>query len=103
MRIKGSFVMRDIAGDIVIVPIGDSALSYNGMITTTKTGAELWKALEKGCDRDSLIQILLERFDVDYETASADTDKFLADLVLLGLIEEDSNHEKDDLKGSSNQ
>lgn len=87
MKIKGSFVMRDIAGDIVIVPVGDSALSYNGMITTTKTGAELWKELEKGCNREKLIQTLLDRFDVDYETASADTDKFLADLTSLGLIE----------------
>ena len=89
MKIKGTFVMRDIAGDIVIVPVGESALSYNGMITTTKTGAELWKALEKGSDREALIQILLDRFDVNYETASADTDKFLADLASLGLIEED--------------
>jgi len=87
MKIKGTFVMRDIAGDIVIVPVGDSALSYNGMITTTKTGAELWKELEKGCNREKLIQTLLDRFDVDYETASADTDKFLADLTSLGLIE----------------
>ena len=88
MKIKGRFVMRDIAGDIVIVPVGDSALSYNGMITTTKTGAELWKALEKGCDRETLIQTLLDRFDVDPKTAAADTDKFLADLTSLGLIEE---------------
>ena len=87
MKIKGTFVMRDIAGDIVIVPVGDSALSYNGMITTTKTGAELWKELEKGCNREKLIQTLLDRFNVDYETASADTDKFLADLTSLGLIE----------------
>ena len=38
MKIKGTFVLRDIAGDIVIVPVGETALSYNGMITTTKTG-----------------------------------------------------------------
>ena len=88
MKIKGTFVMRDIAGDIVIVPVGDSALAYNGMITTTKTGAELWKVLEKGCNREMLIQTLLDRFDVDYDTASADTDKFLADLASLGLIDE---------------
>lgn len=89
MKIKGTFVMRDIAGDIVIVPVGNSALSYNGMITTTKTGAELWKALEKGCSREALVQTLLDRFDVDYETASADTDRFLADLTSLGLLDGD--------------
>ena len=89
MRIKGTFVVRDIAGDTVIVPVGDSALSYNGMITTTKTGAVLWQALQEECKKEMLIQMLLDRFDVDYETAAADTDEFLANLRTLGLIEED--------------
>ena len=89
MKIKGTFVMRDIAGDTVIVPVGDSALSYNGMITVTKSGAKLWKALETGCSREALIQILLDRFDVDYDTAAEDTDSFLTNLSSLGLIEED--------------
>ena len=88
MKIKGTFVIRDIAGDTVIVPVGESALSFNGMITATKSGAVLWEALETGCSRETLIQALLDRFDVDYETAAADTDKFIEDLASLGLIEE---------------
>ena len=88
MKIKGTFVMRDIAGDIVIVPVGETALSYNGMITTTSTGAVLWKALETGCDRETLIQTLLDRYEVDYETAAADTDEFLMNLKSRGMIEE---------------
>lgn len=89
MKIKGTFVIRDIAGDTVIVPVGESAQLYNGMITTTKSGAVLWKALETESNRESLIQNLLDHFDVDYETASADTDDFLSRLRSLGLIEED--------------
>ena len=89
MRIKGTFVMRDIAGDIVIVPVGETALSYNGMITTTPTGAAIWQALEKGSDRESLIRILLDRFEVDHETAAKDTDEFLMNLKSLGLLEEE--------------
>ena len=81
--------MRDIAGDIVIVPVGETALSYNGMITTTPTGAVIWQALEAGCDRETLIQKLLDRFEVDYETAAADTDEFLKNLRSHGMIEED--------------
>ena len=89
MKIKGTFVMRDIAGDIVIVPVGETALSYNGMITTTSTGAAIWQALEAGSDREAVIQVLLDRFDVDYDTAAADTDEFLQRLRSLGLLEED--------------
>lgn len=81
--------MRNIAGDIVIVPVGETALSYNGMITTTSTGAALWQALEKGCDREELIQLLLDRYEVDYDTAAADTDEFLKNLKEHGMIQED--------------
>lgn len=89
MTIKGTFVIREIAGDIVIVPVGETALSYNGMITTTPTGEAIWKALETDCDKESIIQMLLERFDVDYETAAADTEEFLESLRKLGIIEVD--------------
>ena len=89
MKIKGTFVMRDIAGDIVIVPVGETALSYNGMITVTSTGAAIWQTLERDCDRETIIQTLLDRFDVDYDTAAADTDEFLMNLKSHGLLEED--------------
>ncbi len=88
MKLKGTFVMRDIAGDIVIVPVGETALSYNGMITVTSTGAAIWQELEKGSDRETIIQSLLKRFDVDYDTAAADTDEFLLNLKSHELIEE---------------
>ena len=80
--------MRNIAGDIVIVPVGETALSYNGMITTTPTGAAIWQALETGGDRETLIQTLLDRFEVDYETAAADTDEFLEKLRSLKMLDE---------------
>lgn len=88
MKIKGSFVLRDIAGDTVIVPIGETALHYNGMITTTLTGAVMWKELEKGCIHEDLIGTLLKKFEVDRETATRDTDKFLEQLEIAGLVQE---------------
>ena len=89
MKIKGTFVARDIAGDTVIVPVGETALKYNGMITATTTGAVIWQALEKGAEgTDELVRLLLDRFDVDAETASADVDDFLAQLRQADLLEE---------------
>lgn len=88
MKIKGRFVRRDIAGDIVIVPVGETALKYNGMITTNKTGDVLWQALEKGSDPDSLVQLLIDRFEVDQETAARDVNAFLDQLRKAEILEE---------------
>lgn len=88
MKIVGTFVTRNIAGDIVIVPVGETALKYNGMITTTRTGAVIWQALEKDCSREALIDLLLERFEVDGDTAARDVDAFLEQLRNAGLLDE---------------
>ena len=57
------------------------------MITMTSTGAVIWQALEKDCDRETIVRMLMERFEVDPETAAADTDEFLMSLRKLDLIE----------------
>ncbi len=88
MKINGRFVVRDIAGDTVIVPVGETALHYNGMITVNKTGAVIWNALEKGCDYGYLVQLLTDTFEVDAETASADIKDFLDQMKKAKLIEE---------------
>ena len=89
MKIRGTFVTRNIAGDIVIVPVGETALKYNGMITATSTGAAIWQALESGAgSKDDLVRVLLDRFDIDPDTASADVDAFLAQLRQADLLEE---------------
>ncbi len=88
MRINGKFVIREIAGDTIIVPVGETALRYNGLITINKSAAALWEALEKGTDTESLIRLLTDRYDVDPDTAAADVKDFLERLRKAELIEE---------------
>ena len=45
MKIKREFVLREIAGDILLVPVGKTALDLNGMLTLNEVGAEIWKML----------------------------------------------------------
>ena len=45
MRINKDFVLREIAGDYVIIPIGSTVLEFNGLITVNEVGAVLWKML----------------------------------------------------------
>ncbi len=88
MKIKGRFVVRNIAGDTVIVPVGETALKYNGIITTNKTGAALWEALEQETDMESLVQLITDRFEVDRDTAAADVNAFLDRLRKAEILEE---------------
>ena len=47
MHISENFVMREIAGERVIVPIGEEASRFHGLITVNDSGAFLWSILQK--------------------------------------------------------
>lgn len=86
MKLKYRFVVREILGEYVLVPMGEGALAFSGMISTSETGALLAKALEKDVSREALVTLLTTEYEVDTETAAADVDAFLAQLNQLDLL-----------------
>ena len=47
MRVDDGFVLREIAGDYVIIPTGKTVLDFNGMITVNEVGVSIWKMLQE--------------------------------------------------------
>jgi hypothetical protein len=88
MRIKQNFMLRNIADHWIVVPLGERVVDFNGLITLNETGALLWKELENGADKESLVNILLQEYDIDLHTASKDVDEFLDSLEKGRLLEE---------------
>ena len=86
MKIKGEFVQREIAGDCILVPVGETALRFNGIITLDKVGGLIWSALEQGAERETILQQILDRFDVDRERAEQDLDEFLGQMEQAGFL-----------------
>ena len=77
MKIKDNFLLRKVADSYVVVPVGKLTLDFNGIITLNETGAFLFEQLQKGAEREDLIENLLKEYDVDPEKAAADIDVFL--------------------------
>ena len=42
MKIKDGFVLRDIAGDTVVIATGELSKTFHGMIKLNSTGKEIW-------------------------------------------------------------
>ena len=87
MKIKDGFVRREVAGNNVVVAVGEASEKFNGMMKLNETGCFLWEKLEGGITRDELVNSLLEAYNVDKDTASVGVDKFIAELEKLGCIE----------------
>ena len=79
MKLKDGFILRDVAGQTVVLPSGEN-LDLNMMITLNGTGKFLWERLETECDQASLVAALLAEYDVDAETARKSVDAFVQKL-----------------------
>ena len=88
MKLKGDFMLREVAGQSIVVPLGSSVVSVNGIITLTESAVVLWKKLEGGCENaDELTSALLNEYDVDRETAERSVEEFLIQLKEKDMIE----------------
>ena len=88
MRAATDYIMREIAGETILIPSGAAAQKFNGLITVNELGAFIWNALGENITIDALIDRITEVYDVDAETARADAVAFLEELRRVGALEE---------------
>ena len=88
MHLNGEFVLRDIMGDHVIVPIQSAESQFSGLITLNDTGAFLWSELQNAPDEEALCARLLEEYEIDAPTARSDVREFLDQLRDCHILKE---------------
>ena len=87
MKLKEGFLLREVAGRIVVVPEGD-VLDLNLMISLNTTGRFLWERLQKGASAQELTDALMEHYHIDRQLASTDVEAFIEKLDRQGFLEE---------------
>ena len=87
MKINEGFILRQIADKWVVLAVGQTSVSFHGMLALNESGVLLWNILERGGDRDALTEALLNEYEVTREEASADVDEFVNTLKEIGCIE----------------
>lgn len=80
-------MLREIAGEVILVPVGQASMSLHGMISLTESGAILWKQLQNECSQEELVNVILKEYDVDEATAKEDVESFVNKMKTLGIVE----------------
>ena len=86
MTIKKQLVKRNIAGDVILVPVGDSSLTLKGLTTLNETAEFIWDRLADAADTAELAAAMCEEYDIDAATAKNDVDEILAQFRELEII-----------------
>lgn len=87
MKIKNGFMLRNIAGNNLIIGVGEAAGVLNGVVTLNETGVFLWNLLVKGCEIEELILSLMDEYEVSEQVATADVNSFVNKLVNAKIAE----------------
>lgn len=86
MRIKDGFVLREVAGQYVVIATGEASKDFHGMIKLNVTGKEIWQGLLDGLDKEAIVKRLQEKFQVESETVAIDVQEFLSEMQEKGFL-----------------
>lgn len=87
MRINKELVKRNVAGEVLLIPVGKSVFDYNGLMILNETGSFLWDLLPNAESEEDLVRQLLAEYEVSEEEAAADVREFIQKTRELGIID----------------
>ena len=89
MKAKQGFILRNVVDEFILMPTGDNIANFNGTVLLHAVSAFVWEKLQDPMSKDDLLRAILDEFEVDKATASADLDALLKTLRGFDVIEDD--------------
>lgn len=87
MKKKEQFVSRKVMDNHVLMPYGETAHRFSGMIMATETGAFIWDHIEEVNSPEEMAKLMIEEFEVSYEEALEDVKTVFDNFQKAGWIE----------------
>ena len=88
MKVKNGFVVRTVAGQSMVVPLGTASKNFEGFIKLNETARLIWDMLVVGAERDEIVDRMAEVYDeIERAVLAADCDKFIRSLQEHDILE----------------
>ena len=88
MKLVEGFCIRKVLDETIIIPTGKAAHCLSGLISVNETGEFLFELLQTEQTMESLVDRMLEEFEVEKEIAKADVEAFVKVLIEHEMIEQ---------------
>ena len=86
MKLKTQVVLRNIAGEDILIPVGGDVTQSDRIFALNGTSAVAVRALINGGDENDMLKAVLDEYDVDETTAKSDIAELIERLKEFGLI-----------------
>lgn len=82
------YILRDIAGEYVIIPTGEDAVISNAVMMPNRTAVFFWKTFQPPQTPENAVKAGMEMFEVDIETLQAAVLRFVSEGLRYRFIKE---------------
>ncbi len=86
-KIKSGFIVRELAGEVLIVPNDPDSQIQNSMMEPNETAASIWRAFTETSTIDDVVQKLLLEYEVEEAVAKKAVEQFVQESINLGILE----------------
>lgn len=86
MKIKKDFELRNIGGENTLVPVGDTANSFKGIIKINDIGSFIWNNLENVNTEEEIVSMIVSGYGLEAIEARKDVNDFLTYLKNVQII-----------------
>lgn len=86
MRLKDDFILHNTGEDFVIIATGEATKNFNGIIKLNNMGGEIVGLLTTDISEEEIVKAIVEKYEVDYDTAKEDIKNILDSLRKAGVI-----------------
>lgn len=84
MKLSNKFVLREIAGDSILIPIGQTDIQ--GMLLLNPVSMLIYQGLQNGNKPEEILQQIITEYDVEETQAQDNLKETLAQMRELGII-----------------
>lgn len=86
MKRNELYILRKFAGESMLVPTGTATQDFNGMFTLNETAAFIWEHIEEVENIDKLVEMMIERYEVEPEEVKKDIQTLLDEMISSGMV-----------------
>ena len=83
-----SMVAREIAGEMILVPVKQNASDLQCMYTLNGVGTRIWELINGHTTVDGITSTIVREYEVETPQAKADVVEFLDQMKAIGAIVE---------------
>lgn len=82
------YILREIAGEAILVPVGENAASFNGMISLNHTFKFIWEMFQEPHTIAEVAEAAGEQYDGEPEEIEKDIRDFVEESLRYNLLTE---------------